>query len=82
MKANSNMIKFLKQYMKDNNLSQNAMARKIGMDESNFSKVLNGQRKINRLDHIQKVASKLDVNPVSLWDVGANVGSEGGERGE
>ena len=82
MKTNSNMIKFLKQYMKDNNLSQNAMARKIGMDESNFSKVLNGQRKINRLDHIQKVASKLGVNPTSLWDIEANVGSEGGERGK
>jgi antitoxin component HigA of HigAB toxin-antitoxin module len=58
-------VDVLRELMRSNGLSQNGLAKKVGIQQSTISDVLNGNRKLTK-DQVIKLASFFNVNPAAF----------------
>ncbi len=66
-------IDVLRELMRSNDLSQNGLAKKVGISQSTISAVLNGSRKLTKA-HLLKLAEFFNVAPAAFLPSGVNVG--------
>jgi HTH-type transcriptional regulator / antitoxin HigA len=62
-------VDLLRELMRSNGLSQNGLAKKVGIHQSTISDVLNGNRKLTK-DQVIKLASFFNVNPAAFLSSG------------